>query len=193
MRQGCHSSRPYADESCRYDEVRNLYLEQLASNWRGDPPAGTTRASVKAKIDNLLKGDPELASEALCALLESACRVEATVAPNDENDNASRELIPVSPSFVGVECSLRHQLPWITPPDRWEYVKTALIKSIRNGVFFDRKYWARHSGTGDGLKPIYSSSTIMSDKARQLGKCAFKFIRGCAKALSITNSEIPEA
>jgi len=51
-------------------------------------------------------------------------------------------------------------------------VKVALIKSIRSGVLFDRKYWARHLRTGDTLKPVYFSSIVMSDKVQQLNKCA---------------------
>ena len=47
-------------------------------------------------------------------------------------------------------------------------MKIALVKSIRDGVFFDRKYWARHSRTGGVLRPVYFSSTIMSDKVQQL-------------------------
>jgi hypothetical protein len=70
-------------------------------------------------------------------------------------------------------------------PAHWAYVKEALIKSIRQGVFFDRKYWARHSKTGHVLKPIYFSNTIMSDKAQQLDKRASKFWYGFAKVLRI--------
>jgi len=47
-------------------------------------------------------------------------------------------------------------------------VKIALIKSIRSGVLFDRKYWARHSKAGDAFKPVYFSSIVMSDKAQEL-------------------------
>jgi len=35
-----------------------------------------------------------------------------------------------------------------------------MIKSIKRGVFFDQKYWARHSKDGHVLKPIYFSSLI---------------------------------
>jgi len=64
-------------------------------------------------------------------------------------------------------------------------VKAALIGSIRKGVFFDRKYWARHLKIGDVLKPIYFSSTIMEDKSEQLGKCALEFCHGIGEALRV--------
>jgi len=56
-------------------------------------------------------------------------------------------------------------------------VKIALIKSMRKGVFFDRKYWARRSKSGDFLKPVYFSSIIMSDKAQQLNSLV-KHLKG---------------
>ena len=59
-------------------------------------------------------------------------------------------------------------------PGHWGSVKLALIKSIREGVFFDKKYWARHSKGGHALKPVYFSGAIMSDKAQQLNKRASK-------------------
>ena len=69
-------------------------------------------------------------------------------------------------------------------------MKTALIKSIRQGAFFDRKYWARHLKTGDVLKPIYLSSTIMGDKSQQLDKCESKFDRGFSEALRDATGEV---
>jgi len=64
-------------------------------------------------------------------------------------------------------------------------VKAALIGSIRRGVFFDRKYWARYLKIGDVLKPIYFSSTIMEDRSEQLGKCTSKFCHGFDEALRV--------
>ena len=71
-------------------------------------------------------------------------------------------------------------------------MKVALIKSIRKGVFFDRKYWARHSKAGDVLKPVYLSSTIMADKSQQVSKCASTFSSTFAKALMVSSGEIPQ-
>jgi len=71
-------------------------------------------------------------------------------------------------------------------------VKTALIKSIRNGIFFDRKYWARHSKAGDVLKPVYLSSTIMEDKLQQLNKCTLNFNRGFTEVLRVASGEVSQ-
>jgi len=69
-------------------------------------------------------------------------------------------------------------------------VKTALVKSIREGVLFDRKYWVRHSKTGDTLKPIYFSSIIMGDKVEQLKGCMSEFNCESAEPLTLSSGEI---
>jgi hypothetical protein len=75
-------------------------------------------------------------------------------------------------------------------PAHWAFVKAALIKSIRRGVFFDREYWARHSNAGDLSKPVYFSSTIMNDKALQLGKCVSNLTFWHGDVLSVPSGEI---
>ena len=71
-------------------------------------------------------------------------------------------------------------------------MKIALIRSIRNGIFFDRKYWARHSRDGDILKPVYFSSTIMDDKVQQLSECASKFGFGFTEMLRVASGQISQ-
>ena len=61
-------------------------------------------------------------------------------------------------------------------PAHWTAVKIALIKSIGKGVFFDRKYWARHSNPRGVFKPVYFSSIIMGDRVQQLNGCESKFV-----------------
>ena len=68
------------------------------------------------------------------------------------------------------------QATQIKSPAHWDSVKVAFIKSIRTGVFFDRKYWVRHSTSGDALRPVYFSSTIMNDKAEQVNKSALEYV-----------------
>jgi hypothetical protein len=40
----------------------------------------------------------------------------------------------------------------------------ALVKSIHEGVFFDRKYWAPHSRKGSALKAVYFSSVMIGNE-----------------------------
>ena len=85
-----------------------------------------------------------------------------------------------------------NQATQVTSPTHWASVKVALIKSIREGVLFDRKYWARHSKTGDALKPVYFSNVIMGDKVQQLNNCTSKFGYRFAEVLRDHSGEIPQ-
>ena len=61
-------------------------------------------------------------------------------------------------------------------PAHWEFVEAALIRSIHEGLFFDKKYCARHwASAGDVLKPVYLASTVMHGKIGELNKCTSKF------------------
>ena len=42
--------------------------------------------------------------------------------------------------------------------------------------FFDRKCWAKHSNSGEVLKPVYFLSTAMNDKVEQMNKCTSEYI-----------------
>ena len=77
------------------------------------------------------------------------------------------------------------QAAQVKSPAHWNSVKIALIKSIRAGVFFDRKYWARYSTSGDVLKPIYFSSTIMNDKAEHVRMCTSECVFCNPEALNV--------
>ncbi|KAF9785405.1 hypothetical protein BJ322DRAFT_828370 [Thelephora terrestris] len=136
----------------RFDEVRSLYLEQLALVWMEDSKTEVTRASVDQKIDSFVEGGLEHASETIVALLEIASK---------DDDIGS----PVNTS------------PDDTPDSCWTSVEEAFLISIREGVFFDRKYLARHYKAGDLFKPVYFSGKIMDDKAQQLKKLV-KYFKG---------------
>ncbi|KAF9642138.1 hypothetical protein BDM02DRAFT_3264568 [Thelephora ganbajun] len=109
------------------------------------PTTEITRLSVDVRIDSFARGHLEHATEMLSALWD--------IASNDDKD--------ITAPSTAVQ---------VTSPAHCDSVKTALIKSIRKGIFFDRKYWARHLKVGDALKPVYFSSTIMNDKAQQLNQ-----------------------
>ena len=67
------------------------------------------------------------------------------------------------------------QATQVTSPVNWASVNIALIKSIRKGFLFNRKYWVRGSRTGGVLRPVYLSSIIVDDKIQQLNTCALEF------------------
>ena len=156
---------------CRYDEVRNLYLDQLAVAWMDCAMTETTRAKVEEKIDSFSEGDLEHATEILSTLWEIASKDGDVQVPS----NATPAVSSTQLTFTRGAYSNNQATP-PTSPAHWASVNTALIKSIRTGVFFDRKYWTRHSKTGNLVKPIYLSSIIMNDKEQQLNKGVSAFV-----------------
>ena len=52
---------------CRYDEIRGLYVEQLALIWVEDW-SEATHASIEKKIDSFVEGDLEHATETISGL-----------------------------------------------------------------------------------------------------------------------------
>ena len=54
-------------ERCRYDEIRSLYVQQLAYIWVDDS-TDATRTSIDKKIDSFVQGDLEHAAETVSAL-----------------------------------------------------------------------------------------------------------------------------
>jgi hypothetical protein len=66
----------------------------------------------------------------------------------------------------------------VKSPTHWDLVGMALVESIRKGVFFDGKYWVRHSKGAHGLKPVYFSSMIMGDKLQKLRECRSELLFG---------------
>ena len=176
-------------ENCRYTEIRSLYIEQLAHATIEDSRMATTRASVNKKLDSFVEGDLEHVTEVLSALWEITNKGGDIEPP--ANTSSAVSLASVLLCAVW-ECSPRRQITKVKSPAHWAAVKTALIKSIREGVFFDRKYWARNARSGDVLKPVYFSSTVMKDMSHQLDKRASQFRCGVAEALKAGSGEIPQ-
>ena len=58
---------------CRYDEIRNLYVEQLAYIWLEDSTEAM-RTSIDGKIDSFFEGGLEHATETVSALWGMAKR-----------------------------------------------------------------------------------------------------------------------
>lgn len=86
--------------SYRYDEIRHLYVEQLAFTWMMDSMK-VARASFQ-KIKNYAKGDSEHAAEMLSELWEIASRDEDPTAPAGANPVQVVSLFEFSPFEVSV-------------------------------------------------------------------------------------------
>ena len=73
----------------RYDEIRSLYIDRLASVWMEGSTTEATRASVDKKIDSFVGGDLEHATEMLSALWEIANTDGDTKAPSNNPPSVS--------------------------------------------------------------------------------------------------------
>jgi hypothetical protein len=83
-------------EKRRHDEIRNLYVEQLAYIWMEDSTTETTYASVEEKVASFAEGDLEHATEILSALWEVANRDGDIKAPADTPPAVSPFFSPAS-------------------------------------------------------------------------------------------------
>ena len=73
----------------RYDEIRSLYVDQLASAWIEDSMTEEIRASVDRKIDSFIEGDLEHATETFSTLWEIAYKDGYTAAPSNASPAVS--------------------------------------------------------------------------------------------------------
>ena len=151
--------------------MKNLYVNQLATVWINDSTAETIRASFDQKIISFVHGGLEHATEMLSELWEIMNEDGDIIAPSNTSPGVSLFRSYLLPCCARMLTSYGQTIQ-VTSPTHWASVKVALIKSIREGVFFDRKYWARHSKAGGILKPVYFSSIIMGDKVQQLNYSA---------------------
>ena len=166
--------------------MRSLYVNQLASAWMEDSTAETIRASFEKKVDSFFRGELEHATEMLSDLWEIVNKDGDVQAPL----NTSPAVSPFQSCFV-TRCRVtpvpHEQTTQVASPAHWGAVKLALIDSIDKGVFFDRKYWVRHSNSGNTLKPIYFSSIVMGDKTVQLNNCALQLVNELTRALRVVS------
>ena len=87
----------------RHDQIRDLYVTQLASVWLGDSTE-TTRASFDGKIDSFAEGELEHAAEMLSTLWEvvkkpGGITVPSNPPPAGSVPNFFTRSVPASPSL----------------------------------------------------------------------------------------------
>ena len=78
-------------EMHRYDEIRDLYTDQLASVWIEDSTEAT-RARIEENIDSFYEGDLEHATEVLSTLWEIVNKDGDITAPSNSSPAVSQFL-----------------------------------------------------------------------------------------------------
>ena len=136
----------------RYEEVRITQVDHLASVQFGvDDETMEKLCKINEKIDAYASGDLKHAGEAVSLLWE----VLEKRRDSPPVHSSSASLLSPHP---------RPTSPATSTPTNWENVKIALIRSIREGVFVDLKYWARRSRAGQVLQPVYLSSIVAGQR-----------------------------
>ena len=97
-------------ERRRHDEIRDLYIQQLAYIWVEDSTTEATQASVEKKIDSFVEEGIEHATEMLSALWEIVNKDGDVKAPTNTSSAVSLFQICLLPRVVRV-CSFRLTRP----------------------------------------------------------------------------------
>ncbi|KAF9645603.1 hypothetical protein BDM02DRAFT_3189560 [Thelephora ganbajun] len=131
----------FSEFTSRYDDIKMACVTQLVSALRNDTAEKATWMKFCEVIDCHFKGDLHHVTDTLSLLWR-------TVNKDDDITTTSNSTSP----FMHIN----------SPASR-NALLTAMVRSIREGVFFDQKYWTRHSRKGSTLKPVYFSSMIAGD------------------------------
>ena len=116
-------------------------------------------------IDAHFKGDLEHMADTLSLIWRTVNQAGGNTTTPDSKSSVRLLLV-----HLGVRANSDFRQPkHITSPVDWNWnwnwsiLQTAMMKSIREGVFFDQKYWVRHLRKGSGLKAVYFSSMIIGN------------------------------
>ena len=90
-------------KSCRYGEIRGLYINQLAHAVMEDSTMATTRVRVNRKVDSFVEGDLEHATEVLSALWEIANKGD-DIKPAENTSS----IVSLAPVLLCVLCESSH-------------------------------------------------------------------------------------
>jgi len=138
----------------RYKSIETMQAEHLVSVvYSADKESAKNLCDrIDEKVESFANGDLDRAVDAITLLwkLSKEGRRSSPVSPVVTNSFGQPSLTtnPSTHRQVQPTPDLANRRP----------VEIALIRSIREGVFFDRKYWARDSKTTRGLRPLYISS-----------------------------------
>ena len=131
----------------RYEEIRNIQVKHLLSVWLSgiEEESNAVRKGLEEKIDGYAAGELKHAADAISCIWEISNKEDLVLPGSPSSASHSNKNSSISTGVVEFAgCSMR--LP--------------LIRSIREGSLFDRKYWARKSREGL-IGPIYFSSAVV--------------------------------
>ena len=118
---------------------------------------------IDEKVDSYANGDLDHAVDAI-TLLWKLSKGDRRPSPPVAANSVSQPPLTINPS------TYRQGQSTPNPANRGP-VEIALIKSIREGIFLDRKYWARNSKTAWALRPLYISSITAGERLPYINGC----------------------
>lgn len=165
-----------------YEEFRIMHTHRLVSDLShaDEKSAEDMCAKIDGRIDRYSNGDLDYAVDAVTLLWKLSMAAGSPPSPKLRSELGGplsfRSSRPLSPAPGHSRRSRSPPPPrcfseadfFVSYPANRELVESALIKSIRTGMFFDRRYWARHSKTAKTLQPIHISSIVAGDKLRRI-------------------------
>ena len=120
---------------------------------------------IDEKVERYANGNLDPAVDAITLLwkMSKRDRRSSPVSPII-TDSVSQHSLSTSPS------THRRGQPALDSANR-RPVEIALIKSIREGTFFDRTYWARKSKSARVFRPLYISSIVTGEHLSYIDSC----------------------
>ena len=156
---GCHRYLTLCNRS--YPEILGMHVENLASVLiRAN--SEETQNQLDERLQAFAAGEIDHASEAFSSLWRVLAQSESSESIRPHSD-------AVRPSCLCQWFILMHVWQSGSPPSvDSPLLNAALIKSIRQGLFCDRKYLARLEDTGKRRAPVYVSSTVLQSVEHKL-------------------------
>ena len=151
---------------CRYPEVRELELKQLARTLLSTDSSPAVGA-LKDKIKACTRGQLPHAKGILPALYELM-----------EGDVSAFEVTPTQPPVPSKQG---------VAGGGWEWLKDALTWSLTSGSFLDSQFYALDSKPRAGpptIRPIYFCSMVGGTFLPRLVKCGFSTL-GCGSVIEV--------
>ena len=137
-----------------YPEILVMYVDNLGSALAKDG-SGEVRSHLDERLRAFAKGEIDHASEAIASLWRALIQ-------RSKSPTISSNVVCFS-SLWNCPTSIYRQGP--TPPTEQPTLKlkTALIKSVRQGTFCDRRYLAKRGNRGKRQALVYFSSIVLGD------------------------------
>lgn len=149
----------------RYSEVRTAQVNHLLSalSSGSEEESKTIREKLEQKIDCYSAGGLDHAVDVISSVWEASNKERSTTGGTEGTSPPS--VPPLSPLCSWISAITSN----VTTFDGCD-MRLQLIKSIREGYLFDRRYWARRSREGV-IEPIYFSEDVIRAELTCLDGC----------------------